>query len=558
MKTIRVFLVLYILLFSVALTSCGSSKSSNSSMPSSITITPPSPSIASNMTQQLTATGTYPDGTTKDITSSVTWTSSSTTVATINSSGLATGVKVGSTTITATIYGGINSMSKTTTLTITAAALSSIAITPVSVPILIAITQQFTATGTYSDGTTNDITSTTTWTSSSTSVATINSSGLATAVSAGSTTITATSGNISGTTTLTTVSAYSYKLANPNASSAATILYNYIASLPNNSTKRVISGQYAGCANPANNVYSATQSYPLYVTALKTATGKLVGLAGFDYYSDPAYFPPITSAGVLSTLNTSIINHWNQGGIVVVLFNPINPWTGNTGGDTNTKGHRLTDAITPGTAAYTNWIAQLDAVATALSQLQTAGVIVLWRPFAEMNGNWFWWGASAVAQDFIDVWQHMFNYLTNTKGLNNLIWVYAVSSGVNNPQNSVNTYYPGDNFVDIVAVNGYKNTIDAAITTSYNSLLINNKPFALSEYGPPTSVPGAGAFTGTFDFSTLITGIKNNIPKTCYFMIWGDCPTCNPKVYWSMVSNLNAGVLLSDPWIINANDLPSH
>jgi len=345
---------------------------------------------------------------------------------------------------------------------------------------------------------------------------------------------------------------------NKNATQATVNLYSYIAALPDKSTKRVISGQEAGTANPTYNIYSAAQGYPLYVTNLKNATGILVGLAGFDYSSDPTpsyKFPQTTDSGVLEIVNTTIISHWSQGGIVTVMFGANNPWTGGAGNDTNTNGHRITDAITPGTPAYTNWIAQLDAVATALKQLQDAGVVVLWRPLHEMNGNWFWWGAASNPQDYKDVWQHMFNYFTNTKKLNNLIWVYSASSGVTSAQNSVNTYYPGANFVDIVGIDGYKDTIDTAIIASYNSLLQNGKPFALTEYGPASPPSGTQSTTGKFDFATLITGIKNYLPKTCYFMAWADCPTCNPKVLWSMVSNLNSKVLLSDPWVVNAGDL---
>ena len=81
--------------------------------------------------------------------------------------------------------------------------LSSISVTPANPSIAVGATQQFTATGTYSDGSTKDLTSQVTWASSATAVATINSSGLASGVSAGSTTITVTSGSVSGTTTLT-------------------------------------------------------------------------------------------------------------------------------------------------------------------------------------------------------------------------------------------------------------------------------------------------------------------------------------------------------------------
>jgi len=81
--------------------------------------------------------------------------------------------------------------------------LQSVSVTPANPTIAVSATQQFTATGTYSDGSTNDLTSLVTWASSATAVATINSSGLASGVSAGSTTITATSGSVNGTTALT-------------------------------------------------------------------------------------------------------------------------------------------------------------------------------------------------------------------------------------------------------------------------------------------------------------------------------------------------------------------
>ena len=86
-----------------------------------------------------------------------------------------------------------------------AVTLTSIAVTPTGPSIGVGATQQFTATGTYSDSSTKDLTASVTWDSSNKSVATINSAGLATSVAAGTTTITATSGSIPGNTTLTVV-----------------------------------------------------------------------------------------------------------------------------------------------------------------------------------------------------------------------------------------------------------------------------------------------------------------------------------------------------------------
>ena len=173
----------------------------NSATLSSISITPPTPSIQSipaGVTQQFTATGTYSDGISYNITSQATWSASNTSVATVNSSGLAAGVAAGSATITA----ASGSISGSTTLTATAATLSSIAVTMLNPTVTVGAIQQFTATGTYSDGTSRDITLLITWSSSNAGVATVTTTGLATTVSAGSADITATYGSISGKTNL--------------------------------------------------------------------------------------------------------------------------------------------------------------------------------------------------------------------------------------------------------------------------------------------------------------------------------------------------------------------
>jgi len=166
---------------------------------SSIAVTPAKPSMPVGLAEQFTASGTYSDGTSHDITTQVTWQSSNPSVASINSSGLGTPITPGTATITATS----GSISGNTTFTVTSATLSSIAVTPANPSIPVGLAKQFTASGTYSDGTNHDITAQVTWQSSNPSVATVNGSGLATAASAGTATITATSGSISANTILT-------------------------------------------------------------------------------------------------------------------------------------------------------------------------------------------------------------------------------------------------------------------------------------------------------------------------------------------------------------------
>jgi uncharacterized protein YjdB len=167
-----------------------------------ITVTPSTPSVVSGNTLQMIATGSYDDGSTKNISGGATWTTSDSSVATVNSSGLLTGVATGTATITATS----GAITGTTTATIQVAGLQSITLSPTGISIKQGTTQQFTATGHLQDGSTPDITSSVTWNSSNQDAATINATGLATAqsvTSASATTITATSGTVSANTTLT-------------------------------------------------------------------------------------------------------------------------------------------------------------------------------------------------------------------------------------------------------------------------------------------------------------------------------------------------------------------
>jgi hypothetical protein len=142
----------------------------------SIAVTPATPSITTGKTQQLVATGSYNDSSTKIITSSVTWTSSDTAVATTSSSGLVSGLSAGTAIITATS----GTISGSTTVAITIANLQSIAVDPTTASITSGENQTFDATGILEDGSTVVITDSVTWTSSNTSAATIVSTGVAT------------------------------------------------------------------------------------------------------------------------------------------------------------------------------------------------------------------------------------------------------------------------------------------------------------------------------------------------------------------------------------------
>lgn len=165
----------------------------------SIAVTPATPSVAVGLSRQFTATGTFDDLSIDELTATADWASSNTAVATVNATGLATALAVGTTTVSATS----GAISGSTLLTVTPAELVSIAVTPASPSIPLGLAQQFTAAGTFTDAGIQDMTTITTWASSDLSVASTSATGLATSVGVGATTISATSGAISGDTVLT-------------------------------------------------------------------------------------------------------------------------------------------------------------------------------------------------------------------------------------------------------------------------------------------------------------------------------------------------------------------
>lgn len=178
---------------------------------SSIAVTPANPSLAKGSSLAFSATATYSDGSTHDLTQSVTWASSNTSVATISnaagSKGVAKAVEVGQSTITATL----GTVSGSTELSVSPATVTALVLTPANASIAVGTKIQYTATATLSDGTSQDVTAFTNFSSSDTAVATISNAfttkGEATGVSAGNTTVSGTWNNFTGSTALTVVNA---------------------------------------------------------------------------------------------------------------------------------------------------------------------------------------------------------------------------------------------------------------------------------------------------------------------------------------------------------------
>jgi mannan endo-1,4-beta-mannosidase len=294
---------------------------------------------------------------------------------------------------------------------------------------------------------------------------------------------------------------------------ATEALLTYLKGLPV-STKHVLSGQHTSywSSNPMD-----------YVDAVSRQTGRNVAILG--------------TALALSDSSEDGVRLSNQwlaaGGVVLVSLWPVDPFSRRNDND---RGLPFSNLTTPGNAAYQAWFAYLDSIAAQLRQIHGP---VLFRPFVELNGNWFWWGGQPTAQ-FVTVWQQMHDYLVKTKGLTNLLWVYNVNTGSGNYA----AYYPGPTYVDIVSMDSYPPS--AADVPMYNALLALGKPIIYAEIGPNSNNSAVAPFSA--DSSRLLAQVKAEFPQVVAVVFW--CQNAGiPK-------QNGAAALLSDPAIINRSELP--
>jgi mannan endo-1,4-beta-mannosidase len=311
--------------------------------------------------------------------------------------------------------------------------------------------------------------------------------------------------------------------ANPGANAATRAVLAYFQGLSAAPARHVVSGQFSNFGKGASlrlmtNVYEKTGHWPAII--------------GVDYAD--------LGRGGLETArpNQTAIEYWKQGGLVTVsahLYDPANT----NGGGLRDKGVDLSSLLAAEGDAHTRWMGELDRLAGGLQELRAAGVVVLWRPFHEMNGGWFWWGGKD-PQTFINVWRQMFDYFTNVKGLDNLLWVYSPNHGSNTA-----SYYAGGRYVDLVGLDAYTDFIDPDHIKGYPEVAALPKPFGFTEFGPhgPQNPPG------DYDYTRFLAGVERDFPKTCFFMSWNG--------RWSLASNQKTKELLDDPVIVNRENLPA-
>lgn len=292
----------------------------------------------------------------------------------------------------------------------------------------------------------------------------------------------------------------SIQLVTPNPSAEAVKLFQFINSI---SGKHTLTGQHC---------------VPL------VGSTRLVVMQRFTQYypavfgQDFGFDAPGTWDGInfRQQIVDEAIRRHEQGFIITLMWHAVRPTEDEPVTFRESIQGELTDQewqdlITPGTTIHERWKSQVDVIAYFLKQLRYSDVPVLWRPYHEMNGDWFWWGKKTGDAGYKKLYHMLFERLVNFHKLNNLLWVYnanEVKAGVD----PYATYYPGDDVVDILATDVYTEGFNQE---NYDQLLVlaGDKPIALGEVG---AIP--------------MLDILRQQPRWTWFMSWGD-----PSGAWGQV-----------------------
>jgi mannan endo-1,4-beta-mannosidase len=257
---------------------------------------------------------------------------------------------------------------------------------------------------------------------------------------------------------------------------------------------------------------------------VKDAAGDYPAVYGWELGGLELDHPKNLDAVPFETMKQFIQDGYERGGVITISWHAYSPLGEKKSAWDTTHGTVAT--ILPGGVNHELYKSWLDKVAVFLHSLKGKkgeAIPVLFRPFHELTGSWFWWGKrQCTPEEFKALWQFTFQYMHNEKKLNNLLWVYN-TSGDFTTEDEFLERYPGDEMVDMLSFDTYQHG-DTSQSNSFaektNKLLSivqsiadrKNKLTALAETGYE-AIPQSNWWT-----NVLLKAIGNN--KISYVLVW--------------------------------------
>lgn len=268
--------------------------------------------------------------------------------------------------------------------------------------------------------------------------------------------------------------AQSFHPVNPDASAEAIQLLDFLYSLQD---KYCLTGQHnfvSDLTRYDDEVYNITGKYPVVwgsdfsFNALGDSAKKFQGCGPMNLSVpfDECKLNGRSTHELRQNMIDEAIKKYEEGRIITLMWHCCFPTDGDDcvgetiwSFDRRPSPKQWDELVTEGTALNTAWKKQMDGVVPYLKQLQGAKIPILWRPYHEMNGVWFWWCDKPGDWGFKRLWIMMYKYFTEHHKLNNLLWVWNTNAPRDLPGDEAGPYkyfYPGSEYVDILAADVYR------------------------------------------------------------------------------------------------------
>ena len=234
--------------------------------------------------------------------------------------------------------------------------------------------------------------------------------------------------------------------ADPHATAETKALYTNLHSLLG---KGILFGHQDDLAYGVNWQYESGRS------DVKDVTGEYPALYGWELGNLELGHAKSLDSVPFDAMKKFIRQGYDNAGVITISWHLNNPFNGKSAWDTT---HGSVAAILPGGTKHELYKTYLDKLADFFSNLKGnrgEAIPVLFRPFHEHTGNWFWWGQSAcTAQEYIALWKFTIDYLRHNKKIHNLLYVYNTAGF--SSENDFLGRYPGDDYVDVVSFDAYQ------------------------------------------------------------------------------------------------------
>ncbi|KQM69298.1 hypothetical protein ASE74_04615 [Pedobacter sp. Leaf216] len=272
---------------------------------------------------------------------------------------------------------------------------------------------------------------------------------------------------------------------------------------------------------------------PTTQSDVKTLTGSYPAVYGYDFLHMTNFSAGNWFDYEKSIARTLTIEAYNRGGINTYSWHYANPVSKGSFYWADSPVSAV-DQVLPGGTANEPFKASLKIVADYAKTLIGADgklVPIIFRPFHEMDGSWFWWGSGhCTPAQYIAIYQYTVKYLRDDLGVRNFLYAWSPDRNFNS-QSQYLSYYPGDDYVDLIGTDNYedmKANVSPAIAASKFKIVsdyakAHNKLAALTETGLQ-NLTRSDWFT-----QQLLKSLKNQNLEFAYALLWAN----TKDAYWT-------------------------